>query len=77
MLTQQEADALIKVLSLAENHPMWSNPMSQSESLKDFVDDQYKAITEVREFLKRNGVMTLHELTQQLAKKALSSRREA
>ena len=64
----EEAKALVAVLSLAENHQIWTDPTSQSEQLKGFVDEQYAAIGTVREFLKRNGIVTLHELTQRLAR---------
>jgi hypothetical protein len=69
MLTKEEGKALVAVLSLAENHPMWTDPLRNAPSLKDFADEQYAAITEVRAFLKRNGVMTLHEALQQQAKR--------
>ena len=68
-ISKEEAEALVKVLSLAENHQMWTDPMRESECLKGFVDEQYAAITQVREFLKKHGIMTLHEFTQIAARK--------
>jgi phage-related protein len=68
-INQTEAAALNRVLSLAENHQMWNDPLSQSPSLKEFTDETYEAIQEVRRFLKKHGVMTTHEWLQQATKK--------
>ena len=62
-------NALLQVLSLAENHQMWRDPMASSERFKDFVDEQYDAIQQVRAFLKENGVTTIHELTAAMAER--------
>jgi hypothetical protein len=67
MLTEKEKAALVQVLSLAESHGLWTSPISQSPQFKDYVDGQYEAIQEVRRFLKKEGVLTLHEWTQRLA----------
>jgi len=70
-LTEETAAALVRVLSLAENHYMWTEP-ARGPFTEEFKTDTYEAITEVRRFLKENGVMTLHELTRQLAARAES-----
>lgn len=67
-ISHNEAVALVAVLSLAENHQMWSNPASHSETFKAFVDEQYAHISTVREFLKRNGIVTLHEISTRLVR---------
>lgn len=66
-LSDEEKEALVQVLGLAENHQMWTDPRSQSELFKDFTDGQYAAIQTVRKLLKDRGVMTLHEFTNRLA----------
>jgi hypothetical protein len=65
-LTQEELDAIHRVLSMAENSPVWSRPIPPD--LKAHMDANYTAIQEVRAFLKRNGVLTLFELTQRMSK---------
>lgn len=66
-ITPSLASALVGVLGLAENHQMWTDPLSQTPQMKDFTGRTYEAIQEVRAFLKENGIMTIHELTQRLA----------
>ena len=70
MISDTDAKALVAVLSLAENHQMWTDRRSQSPLFEDFVKEQYAAIQTVREFLKAQGILTLHELTQRLARDA-------
>jgi len=70
-ITPDEATALVSVLSLAENHQMWTDPARQSEALRDWADEQYAHIGRVRRFLKRNGILTLSELTSQMARAQL------
>ena len=62
-LTAEEKKALVLVLSLVENHSMWTEGRGYTQ---DFKDEVYAAITTVRQFLKDNGVLTLHELAQRL-----------
>jgi hypothetical protein len=52
---------------LAENSSIWYAPRSQSD--KAFFDEQYAHITTIRELLKANGVVTLHEMAQRMAGK--------
>jgi phosphoglycerate dehydrogenase-like enzyme len=66
-ISPKEADALVKVLSLAENHQMWADPLSQSDLFKEFTDDHYTAIQTVREFLKRNDIVTMHAVLEREA----------
>lgn len=66
-LTDEEKKAVVLVLTLAENHQMWMDPAIKSESFKDFADEQYAAITKVRELLKDRGVLTIHEATNIMA----------
>jgi hypothetical protein len=70
MITPDEAKALVSVLSLAENHQMWTNHWGQSVWHKPFLDEQYAAIQTVRAFLKRNGIVTLHAVAERLAEEA-------
>jgi hypothetical protein len=66
-ISSKEADALIRVLSLAENHPMWTEAHGHTQ---EFKDETYAAISTVREFLKKNDVLTMHEVFQQAAARA-------
>jgi hypothetical protein len=66
-LTEPQKQALVAVLSLAENSSIWYAPRSQSD--KAFFDEQYAHITTIRELLKANGVVTLHEMAQRMAGK--------
>jgi hypothetical protein len=66
-LTDEEAQAIVQVLTLAENHQMWRDPAIKTESFKDFADEQYAAITKVRELLKDRGILTIHEATNIMA----------
>lgn len=61
-MTAKDAKALVLILSLAENHPMWTESRGNPQEFKNEV---YEAITTVREFLKANGIMTVHEILQQ------------
>jgi hypothetical protein len=69
-ISPDEAAALVRVLSLAENHQMWTNPAAQSPLFKEFTDEHYAAIQTVRAFCKRNGVVTLHAVAERLAAEA-------
>lgn len=64
-LTEEQGQALIKVLSLAENHQMWLDPAARRALFKEFVDEQYAAIQTVRQLLEDNGFVTLYGLTKQ------------
>jgi hypothetical protein len=66
-LTDEEKQAIVQVLTLAENHQMWTDPMARSEQFKDFTDEQYANIEIVRKLLKDRGVMTIHEATNIMA----------
>jgi hypothetical protein len=66
-IISKEADALIRILSLAENHPMWTEARGYTQ---EFKDETYTAISTVREFLKKNDVLTMHEVLQQAAARA-------
>ena len=65
-LTSKEAEALVAVLTLAENHQIWTQ-RDHSAAFQSWLEEQYAAISEVRALLKRNGILTIHELTQRLA----------
>jgi hypothetical protein len=65
MIDEKDAEALVLVLSLVENHPMWTEQRGNSQAFRDEV---YEAIQTVRAYLKRNGITTAHEALQQLVK---------
>jgi hypothetical protein len=65
LINPKDAEALVLVLSLVENHPMWTEQRGNSQAFRDEV---YEAIQTVRAYLKRNGVMTAHEALRQLVK---------
>jgi hypothetical protein len=63
-LSEPQRAALVAVLSLAENSSIWT---TGDQGAKKWLDEQYAHITTIRELLKANGVMTLHEMTQRMA----------
>jgi hypothetical protein len=67
LIAPKDAQALVLVLSLAENHPMWTERRGNPQEFKDEV---YEAIQTVREYLKRNGVRTAYEALQQAARQS-------
>jgi hypothetical protein len=71
-LSEPQKASLLAVLSLAENHQIWQDPPT-NENDETFLRIQYAHITTIRELLKANGVMTLHEFTQQAARAQASA----
>jgi hypothetical protein len=65
-ITNEEGKALVLVLSLVENHPMWTENRGNPQSFKDEV---YAAITTVRQFLKKNNIMTAHEFLERAVRR--------
>jgi hypothetical protein len=65
--TQEDIDAISRVLSLAENHQMWSE--RKTPDMQEFYDDTFAAINKVRDYLEDNGVCTLRALLRQAAER--------
>ncbi len=72
-ISEKQAEALVRILALAENHPMWTKPFGYSQ---DFRDDTYEAIQTVRAFLKDNDIGTFYALLQSAAEAQAASGKE-
>jgi hypothetical protein len=60
--TKEQLDAIVSVLSLAENHQMWTAPTGRASQFKAFRDEQYAAVNKVRDFVEANGVRTMRSI---------------